>query len=57
MIFLNSNEYGKKYENTLFVGDSNYGRIYNFKLNENRTGLLLKGPLADKIADTDAGGS
>ena len=29
------------------------GTIYHFKLNENRTGLVLNGPLADKVADTD----
>lgn len=28
------------------------GSIYRFELNDNRTHLLLKGPLADKIADT-----
>ncbi len=35
------------------MGDVDYGRLYNFKLNEDRTGLLLLGgPLADKIANT-----
>ena len=37
----------------MFVGDVNNGRIYHFKLNQNRTGLLLEGPLIDKIADTE----
>jgi aldose sugar dehydrogenase len=44
---------GKQYENDIFVGDVNNGRIYHFKLNQSRTGLLLKGPLMDKVADTD----
>jgi aldose sugar dehydrogenase len=34
----------------MFVGDINYGNIYHFKLDQNRTGLLLDGPLADKVA-------
>jgi aldose sugar dehydrogenase len=51
--FLNSDKLGKQYENDIFVGDVNNGRIYHFKLNQSRTGLLLKGPLMDKVADTD----
>jgi glucose/arabinose dehydrogenase len=51
--FLNSSKYGEHYKNDLFVGDSNNGRIYHFKLNENRTGLLFEGPLVDRIAYTD----
>jgi aldose sugar dehydrogenase len=50
--FLNSDKLGQQYENTIFMGDVDYGRLYNFKLNEDRTGLLLGGPLADKIANT-----
>jgi aldose sugar dehydrogenase len=50
--FLNSDKLGKQYENTIFIGDVDNGRLYNFKLNEDRTGLLLDGPLADKIANT-----
>lgn len=34
------------------MGDVNTGNLYNFKLNQDRTGLSLSGPLADKIADT-----
>jgi aldose sugar dehydrogenase len=52
--FLNSDKLGTQYENTIFIGDVDYGRLYNFKLNEDRTGLVLSsdGPLADKIANT-----
>jgi aldose sugar dehydrogenase len=35
----------------MFVGDVNNGRIYHFDLNEDRTELVLEGPLADKITD------
>jgi glucose/arabinose dehydrogenase len=53
--FLNSGKLGDKYENTMFVGDVDYGRLYNFKLNEDRTGLVIAandGPLVDKVANT-----
>jgi aldose sugar dehydrogenase len=50
--FLNSDKLGRQYENTIFVGDVDYGRLYNFKLNEERTELVLAGPLTDKIANT-----
>jgi glucose/arabinose dehydrogenase len=52
--FLNSDKLGQQYENTIFMGDVDYGRLYNFKLNEDRTGLAIPsdGPLADKIANT-----
>ena len=36
----------------VFTGDVDHGRLYNFKLNEDRTGLALDGPLAEKIANT-----
>jgi glucose/arabinose dehydrogenase len=49
--FLNSDKLGKQYENDMFVGDINYGNLYHFKLDQNRTGLALDGPLADKVAD------
>ena len=49
--FLNSNKLGGQYESEMFVGDAKYGNIYHFKLNPNRTGLSLDGPLVDKVAD------
>ena len=52
--FLNSDRLGKQYENTIFMGDVDYGRLYNFKLNEDRTGLAVPsndGPLTDKVAN------
>jgi glucose/arabinose dehydrogenase len=37
--FLNSEQLGKKYQNDLFVASFNFGEIYDFNLNENRTEL------------------
>jgi aldose sugar dehydrogenase len=50
--FINSDKLGKQYENTFFTGDVNTGNLYNFKLDADRTGLLLNGALEDKVADT-----
>jgi glucose/arabinose dehydrogenase len=50
--FLDSNKLGEEYENDMFVGDFNNGRLYHFELNENRTELLFQdGPLKDGIVD------
>jgi aldose sugar dehydrogenase len=49
--FLNSDKLGKQYQNDLFVGDFNHGSLYDFKLNKDRTDLVLGGgPLADKVS-------
>ena len=50
--FLDSEKLGKEYENDMFVGDVNYGYIYHFDLNANRTELILDGPVKDNIAYT-----
>lgn len=50
--FLDSGAYGKQYENDLFVGTT-LGKLYHFDLNKNRTELVLKNTLQDKIADTN----
>ena len=52
--FINSDKLGKKYSNDIMVGDINNGNLYHFDLNDKRTGLILKGKLADKVADTYA---
>jgi glucose/arabinose dehydrogenase len=49
--FLSSSKLGAQYANDMFVGDAKFGNIYHFVLNQNRTGLSLEGPLADKVAD------
>ena len=51
--FLISDRIGTQYENDIFVGDISKGNIYHFDLNKDRTELVLEGPLADKVADTD----
>jgi aldose sugar dehydrogenase len=53
VLFFNSDKLGDEYENDMLVADVHFGRIYDFNLNENRTGLVLEGPIADKVADTD----
>jgi glucose/arabinose dehydrogenase len=50
--FLNSDKLGAEYVNDVFVSDVVTGRIYHFDLNEDRTELVLEGPLADKVAET-----
>src|SRR5215212_2641871 len=50
--FLNSDKLGAEYVNDMFVSDVVTGRIYHFDLNKDRTGLVLEGPLADKVAET-----
>jgi glucose/arabinose dehydrogenase len=49
--FLNSDKLGKDYQNDMFVGDHNNGNLYHFDLSEDRTQLLLDGPLKDRIAN------
>jgi glucose/arabinose dehydrogenase len=51
LLFVNYSKMGKQYENEMLVGDAKYGNIYHFKLNQNRTGLMLNGTLTDKVAD------
>jgi aldose sugar dehydrogenase len=52
--FLTSSKLGIQHQNDMFVGDFNNGRIYRFDLNPERTGLVLFGVLADKIANPDS---
>src|SRR5215213_10094244 len=52
LLFLDSKNLGAGYENDMFVGSVD-GQIFHFDLNDNRTGLLLKGVLEDKIASDD----
>jgi glucose/arabinose dehydrogenase len=52
LLFLDSKNLGAEYENDMFVGSVD-GQIFHFDLNDNRTALLLKGVLEDKIASDD----
>ncbi len=50
LLFLDSDKLGSQYQNDMFVGSVDGGRLFHFDLNDNRNGLDLKGNLADKIA-------
>jgi glucose/arabinose dehydrogenase len=49
LIFLNSDKLGTQYRNDMFVGDVHNGRIYHFKLNTDRTELVLPNALESKL--------
>jgi aldose sugar dehydrogenase len=50
--FLNSSELGDRYKNNIFVGDINYGNLYFFEVNQDRSGLTFHDPrLLDLVAD------
>ena len=49
LIFLNSDKLGTQYRNDMFVGDVHNGRIYHFKLNDDRTDLVLPNSLESKL--------
>jgi aldose sugar dehydrogenase len=50
--FLNSTKLGEKYRGNLFVGDINYGNLYFFEVNRDRTGIKFQDPrLFDLVAD------
>jgi aldose sugar dehydrogenase len=51
LVFINSSRYGEEYKNDMVVGDFNNGYLYHFDLSQDRTELLLKGPLKDNIVD------
>ena len=49
--FFNSTKLGEKYTNNVFVGNINGGYVYFFKVNKDRTGFELSGPLANGVAE------
>jgi glucose/arabinose dehydrogenase len=53
--FLDSKLLGGKYQNDIFVGSFNYGRILHFHLDEQRDALYLRGPLEDRIDNNPQG--
>lgn len=53
--FFSSDKLGENYKNDIFVGDINYGNIYHFKLNKDRTSLILHGALKDRVASGEDG--
>ncbi|MDW0340598.1 MAG: PQQ-dependent sugar dehydrogenase [Nitrososphaeraceae archaeon] len=48
LIFLDSDKLGSQYRNDMFVGDVHNGRVYRFKLNNERDDLILPQVLAGK---------
>jgi aldose sugar dehydrogenase len=53
--FFNSSKLGNQYQNDLFVGDRNNGNLYNFNLDQSRTGFIFSdSKLNDKIANNPA---
>ena len=53
LVFLDSDNLGREYENDMFVGDFHNGYLYHFNLNNKRTALHLDPPLEDKLARTN----
>jgi glucose/arabinose dehydrogenase len=53
--FLDSKLLGGKYQDDIFVGSYNYGRILHFHLNQQRDNLYLRGPLEDKVENNPQG--
>ncbi|MGD1836074.1 MAG: PQQ-dependent sugar dehydrogenase, partial [Nitrososphaeraceae archaeon] len=50
LIFLDSQSLGQEYENDLFVGSADGGRLFHFDLSEDRRELVLEGNISDKVA-------
>jgi hypothetical protein len=50
LLFLDSDKLGSAYQNDIFVGSADGGRVFHFDLNDKRDGLVLTGNLTDKIA-------
>lgn len=51
--FLASDRYGEKYENDMFVGDFQNGRLYHFDLEQDRSALSQSNRLHDKVVETN----
>jgi glucose/arabinose dehydrogenase len=51
IVFLDSDKLGTQYRNDIFVGDAHNGRIYHFKLNNERNDVVLPKILAGKIIE------
>lgn len=51
LIFLDSDKLGAQYKDDIFVGDVHNGRIYHFKLNNERNDLLLPQSLPGKFIE------
>ena len=50
--FLESSSLGESYSNNVFVGDNNYGNLYYFRVNPDRSALVLDN-IPDLVVDTE----
>jgi aldose sugar dehydrogenase len=50
--FLESSSLGESYSNNVFVGDNNYGNLYYFRMNPDRSALVLDN-LPDFVVDNE----
>ena len=55
ILFLGSDKLGSQYKNDMFVGDVHNGRIYHFKLNNERNDILLPKSLTDRLIQNPVG--
>jgi glucose/arabinose dehydrogenase len=51
LVFLDSDKLGAKYRNDMFVGDAHNGRLYHFKLNNERNDLVLPKAVEEKFIE------
>jgi aldose sugar dehydrogenase len=56
ILFLGSDKLGSQYKNDMFVGDVHNGRIYHFKLNNERNDLSLPNSLANRFIQNPVSG-
>jgi aldose sugar dehydrogenase len=49
VLFMTSDKLDSQYENDMFIADVHHGRMYHFKLNADRTHLVLPAQLYDKM--------
>jgi aldose sugar dehydrogenase len=55
IVFLDSNKLGEQYKNDMFVGNAHNGRIYHFKLTDDRNDLLLPKSLSSGYVQNPPG--
>jgi aldose sugar dehydrogenase len=51
LVFLDSDKLGTQYRDDMFVGDAHNGRLYQFKLNNERIDLILPKAVEDKLIE------
>jgi aldose sugar dehydrogenase len=51
LVFLDSDKLGTQYRNDMFVGDVHNGRLYHFKLNNERNDLILPKAVEEKFIE------